>query len=140
MSATAAQRSSSGGISSGAIAVSVPRTWMAYVPASRSPSRLERRLMIAVIVARLPNVSQISTTPSIARTSDCRKRTGPPSSRTTRSPTASLPAERPRDRVSTVVGSTTIIVTLTTTTRIETCALFWTSRDRPSSSAAPAAA
>ena len=51
-----------------------------------------------------PNDSQISTTPSSARTNACRNRTGPPSSRTTRSPSASLPSDRPRVDVSIATG------------------------------------
>src|SRR4051812_26606654 len=46
-----------------------------------------------------------SNTISRARTRACRNRIGPPSSRTTRNPAASLPIERPRVSVSTVTGT-----------------------------------
>jgi hypothetical protein len=62
-----------------------------------------------------------SNTPISARTSVCRNRTGPPSSRTTRMPHASLPIDRPRDSVSMVTGRpTTTVATareMTITTR-----------------------
>ena len=57
---------------------------------------------------------QKSTIMNSARTNECRKRTGPPSSRTTRSPAAILPRERPRVSVSIRVGSPTITSTTVT--------------------------
>ncbi len=54
-----------------------------------------------------PKVISSSTTPMAPRTSACRNRIGPPSSRTTRSPQASLPSERPWDSVSTAIGTPT---------------------------------
>ena len=57
---------------------------MTTVPANRSPSRLPRRLNSEATRAGAPNRTQISTTDARARTNACRKRTGPPSSATTR--------------------------------------------------------
>ena len=65
--------------------------------------------------AGMPMSSQISTNPTSARVMACRDVIGPPSSRTTRRPSASLPRVRPRVRVSRVAGSPTS--TATTATR-----------------------
>ncbi len=54
-----------------------------------------------------PKVPRISTAPIAPRTSACRKRIGPPSSLTTRSPQASFPSERPWLSVSTATGPPT---------------------------------
>ena len=62
------------------------------VPAARSPKRLARLLLNEQNRAGTPSSSQISTTSMSARTSECRKRVDPPSSRTTRSPKAYLPS------------------------------------------------
>lgn len=57
--------------------------------------------------AMIPNVIRNSTTPIAPRTNACRNRIGPPSSRTTRSPKASFPSERPWLSVSTAIGPPT---------------------------------
>lgn len=54
--------------------------------------------------ATTPKVMRISTTPTAPRTNACRNRIGPPSSRTTRSPHASFPSDRPWLNVSTAIG------------------------------------
>jgi hypothetical protein len=69
-----------------------------------SPIRLpfgESRLQIT---AGPPKNIQISTTAASARNRACRKRSGPPSSDTTRRPIAILPSERPRVAVSKTSG------------------------------------
>jgi hypothetical protein len=58
-----------------------------------------------------PTVARISMNPIAPRTSACRKRIGPPSSRTTRSPHVSFPSERPWLSVSTATGTPTSIST-----------------------------
>ena len=65
------------------------------VPANTSPSRRPRADTSEAMHATTPNVIRISMTPIAPRTSACRNRIGPPSSRTTRSPQASFPSDRP---------------------------------------------
>ena len=77
------------------------------VPANTSPSRRPRADTSEAMHATIPNVIRISTTPMAPRTSACRNRIGPPSSRTTRSPHASFPSERPWLSVSTAIGPPT---------------------------------
>lgn len=77
------------------------------VPANTSPIRRPRSETSDAMQATTPKVSRISTTPMAPRTSACRKRIGPPSSRTTRRPQASFPNERPCVSVSTAMGAPT---------------------------------
>ncbi len=77
------------------------------VPANTSPSRRPRADTSEAIQATTPNVMRISITPIRPRTSACRNRIGPPSSRTTRSPHAIFPSERPWLSVSTAIGPPT---------------------------------
>src|SRR5665648_1026396 len=111
MSAECAHTASSRGIPTGGRARWPPRTRTAYVPASRSPSRLPLGCASEVIRATEPTVSQSSRTPVRARMIAWRARIGPPSSRTIRIPAASLPTERPPVSVSTVAGMITKMVT-----------------------------
>ncbi len=76
-------------------------------PRTTSPSRRPRAETSEAIQATTPNVIRISTTPTAPRTSACRKRIGPPSSRTTRRPHAILPSDRPWLSVSTAIGAPT---------------------------------
>ncbi len=76
----------------------------AAVPAARSPSRLPDFDIRDAITAGTANRVQISRTPTSARTSAWRSRIGPPSSRTTRRPSAILPRVRPRVIVSKITG------------------------------------
>lgn len=70
-----------------------------------SPSRFPFRDASEENTAPHPNVVQKSTkNPRIARTNACRNRIGPPSSRTTRSPSAIFPGERPCVAVSHATG------------------------------------
>lgn len=77
------------------------------VPANTSPSRRPRADIRDARQATTPKVIRISTIPIAPRTRAWRNRIGPPSSRTTRSPHASLPSERPWLRVSTATGPPT---------------------------------
>lgn len=77
------------------------------VPANTSPSRRPRAETSEATQATTPNVIRISITPIAPRTNACRNRIGPPSSRTTRSPNASFPSERPWLNVSTAMGPPT---------------------------------
>ncbi|OSY53561.1 hypothetical protein BG846_00767 [Streptomyces fradiae ATCC 10745 = DSM 40063] len=74
------------------------------VPANTSPTRRPRADTSEAMHAMTPNDIRISTIPSSPRTSACRNRIGPPSSRTTRSPHAIFPSDRPRLSVSTMIG------------------------------------
>ncbi len=76
--------------------------------------------------ATTPIVSTISTAPSAPRTSACRNRTGPPSSRTTRSPHTSFPSDRPWLSVSTTIGTPT---STSTNNATDTAALAASSMD-----------
>ena len=70
-----------------------------------SPSLLPRADAMEVSSATGARMMvQISKMPASARMSACRNRTGPPSSDTTRRPSASLPTVLPRVRVSRIVG------------------------------------
>ncbi len=73
-----------------------------------SPIRLAFGDKMLQITAGLPASDQISTTDASARNSACRKRSGPPSSDTTRRPIAILPNDRPRVTVSNTSGYPTI--------------------------------
>ena len=64
------------------------------------------------MTAGLPNSIQISTTDASARNIACRKRSGPPSSDTTRRPITILPTDRPRVAVSMATGYPTITSTV----------------------------
>lgn len=77
------------------------------VPAKTSPSRRPRADTSEAIQATTPNVMRISITPIRPRTSACRNRIGPPSSRTTLSPQAIFPSDRPWLSVSTAIGPPT---------------------------------
>lgn len=83
------------------------RSRITSVPANTSPSRRPRSEASEAMHATDPKVIRSSTTPIAPRTSACRNRIGPPSSRTTRSPHASLPSDRPCVRVSTAIGTPT---------------------------------
>ena len=61
-----------------------------------------------VRLANTPYASQISIVASRVRTRACRNRIDPPSSRTTRVPVMSRPADCPRERTSIVKGSSSI--------------------------------
>jgi hypothetical protein len=92
-------------MSTGRAGGSGSRSCTTTVPATMSPNRLPLRLSKAVIKAALPPDTQISgKTANRPRASACRNPIGPPSSRTTRNPNASLPSVRPRVRVSIVTG------------------------------------
>ena len=86
--------------SAAAGAASAPRSLITTVPANTSPMRLPFDDSRLQITAGPPKNVQISMTPASARNSACRKRSGPPSSDTTRSPSAILPSDRPRVAVS----------------------------------------
>ncbi|MBW8703003.1 hypothetical protein MBT84_25720 [Streptomyces sp. MBT84] len=77
------------------------------VPANTSPRRRPRAETSEAMQAMTPKVIRISITPTAPRTNACRNLIGPPSSRTTRSPHASLPSERPWLSVSTAIGPPT---------------------------------
>jgi hypothetical protein len=64
------------------------------------------------MTAGLPASIQISTTDDSARKSACRKRSGPPSSATTRRPMTILPTDLPRVAVSNTMGYPTITTTV----------------------------
>ena len=66
------------------------------MPAKMSPSRLPCSEISEQISAGAPQSIQNSRTPASPRNRACRNRSGPPSSLTTRSPSASLPRLRPR--------------------------------------------
>ena len=71
------------------------------VPATRSPSRWWRRDSRLDSTAARPKVAVKSTSPTAARIAACRKRTGAPSTVTTRSPSVALPGSvRRRSRPS----------------------------------------
>jgi len=74
------------------------------VPAKTSPIRLAFGESMLQITAGLPNNIQISITDASARKKACRKRSGLPSSDTTRRPITSLPTVRPRVAVSKTRG------------------------------------
>ncbi len=80
------------------------RSEMTIVPANRSPSRLPCGEISEEISAGAPENIQNSGTPASPRNSACRNRSGPPSSLTTRSPSASLPRLRPLVLVSQITG------------------------------------
>ena len=103
-SADAAHPAIAGGICAMGPGRSGTRSRTTTVPARKSPTRLPFTEARLVRIAMTPNVSQISMTPTRARTRECRNRTDPPSSRTTRSPMASFPSERPRVSVSNISG------------------------------------
>src|ERR1022692_2972351 len=84
---------------------------MTNVPANMSPRRLPFADSSDVTSARNPNVIQISSTAISARTSAWRKRSGPPSSLTTRSPSQSFPRDFPLLSVSKVAGYPTMVRT-----------------------------
>ncbi|VAZ63232.1 hypothetical protein LAUMK22_05065 [Mycobacterium kansasii] len=69
-----------------------------------SPTRLPFGDTMLQITAGLPSSIQISTTDANARNSAWRKRSGPPSSDTTRRPITILPTDRPRVAVSMATG------------------------------------
>jgi len=81
-----------------------PRSLITTVPAKMSPSRLPVGDTMLVITAGAPMNMKISTTADSARMMACRKRSGPPSSDTTRSPMAILPRDRPRVDISQMTG------------------------------------
>ncbi|SKT99096.1 Uncharacterised protein [Mycobacteroides abscessus subsp. abscessus] len=56
------------------------------------------------MTAGAPMNMKISTTADRARMTACRRRSGPPSSDTTRNPMAILPSERPRVAISQITG------------------------------------
>ncbi len=74
------------------------------VPEKTSPSRLPCGEISELISAGAPKNIQNSRSPDRPRNSACRKRSGPPSSLTTRRPMASLPRLRPRLSVSKITG------------------------------------
>ena len=80
------------------------RSVMTRVPAKMSPMRLPFGEIRLQITAGPPVNIQISITPDRARKSACRKRSGPPSSDTTRKPIAILPNDRPRVAISKISG------------------------------------
>jgi hypothetical protein len=77
---------------------------MTIVPANTSPSRLPRCEIREAMSAGAPKKVQNSRTPASPLNSACLKRSGPPSSLTTRRPSASLPRLRPRVAVSKITG------------------------------------
>ncbi len=81
-----------------------PRSLTTTVPAKMSPIRLAFGDRMLQMTAGLPNSIQISTSAARARNRAWRKRSGPPSSDTTRRPIAILPTERPRVAVSRTKG------------------------------------
>ncbi|AKC37556.1 hypothetical protein BKG71_10330 [Mycobacteroides chelonae] len=74
------------------------------VPAKMSPRRLPFAETKLLITAGAPMNMKISTTAARARMTACRRRSGPPSSDTTRNPMAILPSERPRVDISQMTG------------------------------------
>ena len=80
------------------------RSLITTVPAKMSPIRLALGDSMLQITAGLPNNPQISTIDANARNRAWRKRSGPPSSDTTRRPIAILPSVRPRVAVSNTSG------------------------------------
>ena len=106
-----AHHASWGGISGGGVSRGA-RSLITTVPANTSPRRLpvgESRLHIT---AGPPERAQISTNPASARNTACRKRSGPPSSDTTRSPRAILPNDLPRVAVSNAMGYAKSVTTV----------------------------
>ncbi len=96
-----------GGGAGGTCLVRGTRSRTTSVPAKTSPRRRPSAETSDAIMATEPAVNRISTKPIAPRTSACRNRIGPPSLRTTRSPNASFPSERPRLSVSTATGPPT---------------------------------
>lgn len=96
------------------------------VPANTSPSRRPRADTSEATQAMTPSVMRISITPIKPRTNECRNRIGPPSSRTTRSPQAIFPSDRPWLSVSTAIGPPT-----STRTKVAIDSAVWaaTSKD-----------
>lgn len=78
------------------------------VPASMSPIRRPRGEASELNSATAPvnrlNTPKSMMNPASPRARACLNRIGPPSSRTTRSPSTIFPTDRPRVRVSTVTG------------------------------------
>ncbi|SKV53604.1 Uncharacterised protein [Mycobacteroides abscessus subsp. abscessus] len=81
-----------------------PRSLITMVPAKMSPSRLPLAEARLAMTAGAPINMKISTTADRARMTACRRRSGPPSSDTTRNPMAILPSERPRVAISQRTG------------------------------------
>ena len=88
------------------------RSLITRVPAKMSPMRLPLGDNKLQITAGPPANIQISIDPANARNNAWRKRSGPPSSDTTRSPIAILPKDRPRVADSNTSGYPTIVSTV----------------------------
>ena len=103
-----AQAASSGGIGIGGAALrrAGSRCWMTNVPAKTSPSRLPFADSREQMRAGTPmkGTSQKSTSVARPRTRACRKRSGLPSSPTTRRPSASFPGVLPLVAASQTTG------------------------------------
>ncbi len=88
------------------------RSLITSVPAKTSPMRLPLGDNKLQITAGPPVNIQISIAPANARNKAWRKRSGPPSSDTTRSPKAILPKDRPRVADSNTSGYPTNVSTV----------------------------